>query len=70
MVTVNLPIDGRTLAGLRTALGVEQRELAARIGCRCDDLSRAERFALPGGVYDRAVAALHAIAAERGETRS
>lgn len=59
-----VPIDGRHLAALRSQCGVTQQQLARRIGARSDELSRLERYLLPGGLLDTAAAELTRIAAE------
>ena len=62
---VSVPVDGRHIAAVRSALGVTQQDLAAMVGVRSDDLSRLERHLLPGGLLDRVAAALVDLASRQ-----
>lgn len=52
-------IDVRVLPAMRRRLGWTQTELARRIGCRPEEVTRVEASLRPGGVLDRIMAALY-----------
>lgn len=46
------------LPAVRKAMGIRQEDLAARLGVRREEVSRAEQMVLPGGLIEQMVNAL------------
>lgn len=59
---VTTTFDVRLLPAMRRNAGLTQAELAARIGCRQEDIARLERATQRGELVDKIIAALAALA--------
>lgn len=57
-LVIPTPVDIRGLAALRRRLGLTQAQLAERVGCRAEDVSRWERACMEGELGQRIASAL------------